>query len=61
MTRPEEQRRPRPNRILAEPATIQACATDYGTSPAAAGAARDQLAIARAHGNEHAATLRSHG
>lgn len=48
-----EQHRPQPNQILAEPATPTACAQDYGTDPADAGAARDQLAIARTHGNEH--------
>ncbi|MFF9894948.1 hypothetical protein [Streptomyces longispororuber] len=49
-TPPEaEQHPPQPSRILAEPATVAACASDLGTDP---GAAREQLALARAHGNE---------
>ncbi|MFF7485619.1 hypothetical protein ACFZBC_08985 [Streptomyces luteogriseus] len=41
---------PRPNRILAEPATVQACASDRRTATEqqiAAGAARDQAAFTR--------------
>ncbi|QCX81075.1 hypothetical protein C9F11_37460 [Streptomyces sp. YIM 121038] len=53
-----EQHPPQPNRILAEPATVKACAADLGTDPAAA---RDQLALARAHGAEQAGVPRSHG
>ncbi|WP_030798940.1 hypothetical protein [Streptomyces sp. NRRL S-337] len=52
----------RPNRIIAEPATVARCAadraasTDPVTGPEARGAARDLLASARAHGNEQAPT-----
>jgi hypothetical protein len=45
------------NRIIDEPATVQACKNDLrtpGEQSAAAGAARDQLAITGAHGNEQA-------
>lgn len=41
---------PQPNRILAEPATVDACRADLRTSAeqtTAAGAARDQSAFAR--------------
>jgi hypothetical protein len=46
----EPHRTPKPNRILAQPATVQACAADLrtpGQQTAAAGAARTQLAEAR--------------
>ncbi|MFD5697474.1 hypothetical protein [Streptomyces lasiicapitis] len=53
MTEPQEPTPapPQPNQILAEPATAEACQADFGTDPAAA---RDQLALARAHGAEQA-------
>jgi hypothetical protein len=46
----EQDRTPRPNQILAQPATVQACASDLrtpGQQAAAAGAARTQLAETR--------------
>jgi hypothetical protein len=46
----EPDRTPKPNQILAQPATVQACAADLrtpGQQTAAAGAARTQLAEAR--------------
>ncbi|MEE1838186.1 hypothetical protein [Streptomyces sp. SP17KL33] len=46
----EPNRTPQPNQILATPATVAACASDYGTPKEraqAAGAALDQLANAR--------------
>ncbi|MFE0376242.1 hypothetical protein ACFW1M_11765 [Streptomyces inhibens] len=48
----EPDRTPRPNRILAEPATIAACADDYASTVPAdlrRGAARNLLAAARSH------------
>jgi hypothetical protein len=48
MSKPD--RTPKPNQILAQPATVQACASDLrtrGQQTAAAGAARTQLAEAR--------------
>ncbi|MFI9079140.1 hypothetical protein ACIGW8_22165 [Streptomyces sioyaensis] len=55
-------RRPQPNRLLAEPATVTLCAADRAatvdplTGPEVHGAARDLLASARGHGNEQATT-----
>jgi hypothetical protein len=46
----EQDRTPRPNQILAQPATVQACASDLrtpGQQAVAAGAARTQLAETR--------------
>lgn len=50
-------RKPQSNRIIDAPATVKACQNDLRSSAdrgAAAGAARDQLAISSAHGNEQA-------
>ncbi|MFH9248218.1 hypothetical protein ACH4LK_22655 [Streptomyces lydicus] len=53
--------RPRPNQVLAEPATVERCAADRAasldplTGPEVRGAGRDLLASARAHGNEQGA------
>ncbi|GAA2732238.1 hypothetical protein [Streptomyces nogalater] len=55
-TDPRGRRAPRPSRLMAEPATLRACAADLRpndpTAPngrqAAAGAARNQLAMTRA-------------
>ncbi|MFF8901686.1 hypothetical protein ACF082_29865 [Streptomyces lydicus] len=53
--------RPRPNQVLAEPATVERCAADRAatvdplTRPEVSGAARDLLASARTHGNEQGA------
>jgi hypothetical protein len=47
---PERDLTPQPNRIIAEPATVQACAGDLRTpteQQVAAGAARDQAAFTR--------------
>jgi hypothetical protein len=49
---------PRPNRILAEPATPETCAADLRTSDeqdVAAGAARDQSAFTRMAAAPHSA------
>lgn len=52
----EALRQARESQIVNEPATVEACQADYAEAqdPGQQAAARDQLAVTRAHGNEQA-------